>query len=121
MGREYATVKARSSNHALLMAAHEKVICEPDAINTIYAYVDEHEVTVAFTGKNNGRCHYGAPCRITLPPTGSKYLTVGLTLHELAHALLYIDKQLRNHCDEFVRTLDALVVSEKNWKKEPKL
>lgn len=116
--REYPTVKRASADIDRLMAAHGKVINEQEAIKVIYAYLDEGEVEVRFTGKVNGHCYYCKPCEIVLPPSGSEYLTLGLVLHETSHALAWIDKHYTGHGQAFIVTLDTLIRSEADWSEE---
>ena len=123
---EYPTVLKRSTCRGLLETAHGIAITEEAALQVIYAYLDENDFQegVRFTGKMGpGRCeckkngHFRV-VNLRLPSENSKKLTLGMTLHEVAHALNYIDHNEANHGDSFVAVLDNLVMSEWYWDEE---
>lgn len=114
---EYKNVHKFSRDPERLMAAHQKVISENEARKSIFAYLDEHEVVARFTCKKNGAALGGPHGFIRLPRDGSKRLTLGLTLHEIAHVICHNDRRERGHGKTFVDILDGLIRSEREWDK----
>lgn len=97
-------------------------------MQVIFAYLDEDEFQdgVRFTGETGpGSCEYrrkglSRAVNLRLPSEKTGKLTLGMVLHEIAHALNYIDHGEVNHGDSFVAVLDNLVRSEWYWEEELK-
>jgi hypothetical protein len=123
---EYPTVLKRSKDRTLLEKMHGIVISEASAREVVFSYLDPEEFStdVRFTGTSGrGRCEYKSNNRridIMLPSDDSKRLTLGITLHEIAHAIAYLDHNAPKHDDTFVKVLDGLAFSEWTWKTEDK-
>lgn len=123
---EYPTVLKRSTCRGLLETVHGKAITEEAALQVIFSYLDESDFQndVRFTGKTGpGLCEYkmsglSRTVNLRLPSEKTGKLTLGMTLHEVAHALNYIDHKEVNHGDTFVAVLDNLVMSEWYWDEE---
>jgi len=49
---------------------------------------------------------------VTLKFHPDRYLTLGIVLHEVAHALCWLDKKTKGHGEQFISILDGLVFSE---------
>lgn len=123
---EYPTVLKRSTSRGLLETVHGVAITEEAARQVIFAYLDEGDVQegVRFTGETGpGLCEYrrqglSRVVNLRLPGEKTGKLTLGMVLHEIAHALNYIDHDEVNHGDSFVAVLDNLVTSEWYWEEE---
>ena len=114
---EYPTVLKGSKDRAALEKMHDVNISEDFAIEVVYAYLDEDEVSVRFTGyTGRGSAHGGKRGAIMLPAEKCGKLTWGITLHEIAHVIMHNDKKKRGHGVEFIEILDDLVYSENNWR-----
>ena len=120
---EYPTVLSRSRDREALVQSHSTRISVKKARETIFAYIDEYEINtdVRFTGKTGrGLCEHfkNGKIDIMLPAEDTGKLTMGITLHELAHALAFLDRKGRQHDDGFVAVLDNLILSENEWQPE---
>lgn len=122
---EYPTVLKRSSCRSLLERVHGISITEAAARQLIFTYLDEDEIEndIRFTGKTGPGCceyknKYHRRVDIRLPSENSGLLTLGMTLHEIAHGLNYIDFDEKGHGDSFITVLDNLVMSEWYSKEE---
>lgn len=113
---EYPTVLGRSKNKKLLEMIHNTPITETASLKVIFAYLDEYEVKegIRLTGTSGrGKCEFrGQQVNIMLPREDSGKLTLGITLHEIAHAINYMDHKERDHGVNFVKILDNLAMSE---------
>jgi predicted SprT family Zn-dependent metalloprotease len=117
---EYVSVLKASSSPDRLRATWEVKLTELEATQLIFAYVDESDVEeVRFTGKTGrGLCRYLAKDHhrkviLRLPSESTGKLSVGIVLHELAHALNWLDGGNNDHHGSvYVATLDRLVASE---------
>lgn len=111
--REYPTVVGGSTVPVSLMDAHATRVTQEEARKIIFTYLDEDEVNyIRFTCKTaRAWCSYrGRSVVLKFHP--NEYLTLGLVLHEIAHALCWIDKKQKGHGEVFIETLDGLVKSE---------
>lgn len=123
---EYPTVLKRSTCRGLLETVHGIVITEEAANQVIFSYLDVGDLQdgVRFTGKTGpGLCEYKKSghfrtVNLRLPGEKTGKLTLGMTLHEIAHALNYIDHNDVNHGNSFVAILDNLIMSEWYWDEE---
>ena len=118
MTSEYPTVLKLSKHRQLLKKLHDTQISEKTALQTIFAYLDENEVCeVRFTGKKGPGCCFYLKTSVTirLPAESSNMLTLGMTLHEIAHGLHHLDQGGCGHGVSFVKILDKLIESEIQW------
>jgi hypothetical protein len=113
MTREYPTVLSRSVYRLDLEEAHRTVISEEAARKIIFVYLDEGEVRdIRFSCRTaRGWCSYHRTS-VTLKFHPREHLTLGIVLHEIAHALNWLDGGKRGHGDKFVEILDGLLRSE---------
>ena len=117
---EYVSVLKASSHPDKLRTTWKVRVTELEATQLIFAYVDEDEIEeIRFTGKTGrGLCRYLGKnhCRkatLRLPAEKTGKLSLGIVLHELAHALVWADSgKNAHHGPAFVNVLDRLVASE---------
>ncbi len=125
---EYPTVLKRSCCRGLLETVHGIKVNKEAALEVIFVYLDEEDILgdgIRFTGfKGGGCCEYHnknglfRQVTIKLPTEESGHLTLGVVLHEIAHALNYIDHNDGMHSDSFVAILDYLIMSEWYYEEE---
>ena len=103
-----------------LEEAHSVSITQEESWKLVYSYIDEDELPHGLTFENGRSYHTEAGGYINLNPNR---LSVGLVLHETAHVIAGCKKMKDGrrdiHGPHFVKKLDELVASEREWAINP--